>query len=196
MTTLRNQKKRATRRALAEAAATLVLEGGTEALTVARITARAEVSPRTFHNYFSSTQEALLDFSVVVLETLAAEIRDFPEAMTATEVIEEIMLAGLGAEGVKLYSVMSIFRIGEALDSLNRAPAYKEKFEGIFDTFVDGLHPRLPDLERWEVKVVLHAAASAAVVALKEIRSLNDDTDLETRRNYLRRAFAVLRGIR
>ncbi|WP_301988820.1 TetR/AcrR family transcriptional regulator [Corynebacterium tuberculostearicum] len=67
MTSLREEKKRATRQAMADAAARLVLDGGTEAATVSGITATVGVSPRTFHNYFSSVADALLSFSTDVL---------------------------------------------------------------------------------------------------------------------------------
>ena len=58
MTSLREEKKRATRQAMADAAARLVLDGGAEAATISGITAAVGVSPRTFHNYFSSVADA------------------------------------------------------------------------------------------------------------------------------------------
>ena len=59
---LREEKKAATRRAISEATAALVLEEGTAAATVARVSERAGVSARTFHNYFADIDEALEEF--------------------------------------------------------------------------------------------------------------------------------------
>ena len=57
---LRERKKLATRRALSDAALRLTIERGLDNVTIEDITAEAGVSLRTFRNYFSSKQEALV----------------------------------------------------------------------------------------------------------------------------------------
>ncbi len=66
---LRDRKKAATRAALAEAAAELAREHGLHAVTADAIAAQAGVSTRTFHNYFTSKEEAVF----VHLERLIEE---------------------------------------------------------------------------------------------------------------------------
>ena len=57
---LRERKKRATRHALSDAALRLALERGPERLTVEEISEAVGVSARTFFNYFSGKEQALL----------------------------------------------------------------------------------------------------------------------------------------
>ena len=57
---LRERKKLATRSALHEAALRLVAERGLGGVSIEDIADRADVSPRTFFNYFSSKDDAVL----------------------------------------------------------------------------------------------------------------------------------------
>src|SRR5690606_38316689 len=57
---LRERKKQATRKALREAALRLALEHGPDNVRVDDIAEAAGVSPRTYHNYFSSREQAIV----------------------------------------------------------------------------------------------------------------------------------------
>ncbi|WP_158888950.1 TetR family transcriptional regulator [Amycolatopsis anabasis] len=75
---LRERKKLATRQALSDAALALALEHGLENVRVEDIAAEAEVSTRTFRNYFSSKYEALAARHLDRARRAALELRERP----------------------------------------------------------------------------------------------------------------------
>lgn len=81
MAGLRERKRATTYAALRTAAIGLSLEHGPEAVTVEAICARAEVSPRTFFNYFPGKDEAVVGWS----ETESAWFADTIEARPPSE---------------------------------------------------------------------------------------------------------------
>ncbi|WCN84396.1 TetR/AcrR family transcriptional regulator [Micromonospora sp. LH3U1] len=77
-TGLRERKKAATRLALHEAALHLAADQGIDAVTVEAIADAANVSRRTFSNYFSSKEQALFHGDTMRLHRLLQLIREQP----------------------------------------------------------------------------------------------------------------------
>lgn len=76
---LRERKKLATRTALAQAAWRLTIERGYEHTRIEDIAAAAGVSARTFGNYFSGKDEALLSVGVDRGARMVAALRAWPD---------------------------------------------------------------------------------------------------------------------
>jgi AcrR family transcriptional regulator len=94
---LRERKKQDTRAALARATLELAAEHGVAAVTVEQIAARAGVSYRTFFNYFSGKEEALLrpdDGDVPFAPRLRAQDPGLPPLEAARRALRE-QLSGL-----------------------------------------------------------------------------------------------------
>lgn len=92
-TGLRQVKQRETRRALSSAAQELVLERGLDDVTIEEIAAAAGVSVRTFANYFSGKDEAVVGVDAAMLGELADELRDRPQDERPTEALRAVLLA-------------------------------------------------------------------------------------------------------
>ena len=197
MASLREAKKEATRRALADAAARLALSGGSDAVTVGAIAEAAGVSARTFHNYFTSAADALLYFTADVLEQFSAEVPDlFPEARGVTELFESIVLDSLGDQQTELHSLLpSLFRVGEALDNLSSSSEDKRKYDAVAHGVLDAFHARFPARDSFEVAVLLQASAGAAIVALKENSTHQLTNDSVGAKELVKRAFSTLRTV-
>lgn len=75
---LRERKKLETRRAIRQSALDLALEHGLENVTVEAIAEGAGVSSRTFFNYFSSKEEALVTDTAKVSDRLRPLLADRP----------------------------------------------------------------------------------------------------------------------
>ena len=88
---LRERKKLATRAALSWAALSLATERGLENVLVEDIAAKANVSSRTFNNYFSSKEEAIVAISTDRIAGIVAAFRARP----ADEPIWEALTAAL-----------------------------------------------------------------------------------------------------
>jgi AcrR family transcriptional regulator len=99
-TGLRERKKRETHRALSQAALELVGERGLEHVTVSDIAAAADVSERTFFNYFSCKEEAVVGVEESVLDELAEEVRRRPDGERPIDVLRAVLFAESDSRGM------------------------------------------------------------------------------------------------
>jgi len=88
---LRERKKAETRVAIAQAVLFLALGRGLDAVTADEIAAAANVSVRTFHNYFGSKEEALVAAWVSEFEVYVQALRDRPADEPILDSLEHVL---------------------------------------------------------------------------------------------------------
>lgn len=116
---LRALKKQMTRASISTAALDLALEKGFDQLTIDEIARRAIVSPRTFSNYFSCKEEAVVaagnQYWVDVLERLADRpLDEHPLESMRTLLVE----ATTATDEADLQRAIRIMRLGRQVPSL------------------------------------------------------------------------------
>lgn len=101
----RARKKLATYRALAAAARRLTLERGLETVTVEEIADEAGVSPRTFFNYFSCKEEAIVGADRTLLVALADRVEKRPASEDPFSALLAVLAAGEDSEVARRWTV-------------------------------------------------------------------------------------------
>lgn len=94
---LRERKKLATRVALSAAALRLAMERGLEQVRVEDIAAAADVSLRTFNNYFASKEEAFVYLALDRANRIGAILRDRPSAEPLAVALTQAFIAQYAA---------------------------------------------------------------------------------------------------
>jgi AcrR family transcriptional regulator len=87
----RERKKAATRRALQEAALRLVAQRGFDRVTVEDIAEAADVSKRTFFNYFSTKEQAVLGGVPGTRETIRQSLASRPADESPLQALEAVL---------------------------------------------------------------------------------------------------------
>ena len=98
-TGLRERKKAETRAAISQAVLRLALERGLDAVTADDIAAAANVSVRTFHNYFGSKEEALVAAWRSEFQVHVDALRDRPADEPILVSLEHVFARHRGQRG-------------------------------------------------------------------------------------------------
>jgi AcrR family transcriptional regulator len=178
MTGLRERKKVDTRRALSDAALELAFERGLENVTRDEIAARADVSLRTFNNYFANKYEAVAYRQAERVRRSIEIFRRCPPEVPLWTAIAEAVLQPLeddfrNARGIE-NSVPSRAQLAETRKLVTITEIRDALAKGLFDEWVEAIaertatdvaHDMYPRLVAATVRAVGDAAMEAYVVA-------------------------------
>jgi AcrR family transcriptional regulator len=178
-TGLRERKKAQTRRALTAAAIRLSIERGSpDRVTVEEISEAADVSPRTFFNYFSSKEDAVLGVDPERRTELRAELELRPADEGPVEALRAALLST--AEDIDENAELWAQRLQLVHDHPSLSAGYVASFADFERGMVEAMAARLdldPDADLYPALVVA-TALTIMRVTVKHWQATDADTPL------------------
>lgn len=187
---LRERKKAETRTALSVAAMRLATERGVDGVTAEDIAAEANVSVRTFHNYFRGKEEAILAPYHALIDIVSDELRQRP--------IGEHILDSLEHLAVRLVSRDIEVPDHQAADieALWRSPRMASHRPTLTADLAHRMVGVVAERTGTDPATDLYPRLVTAVAAavLLTVFECDDATDHDARAQRMREAFALLRA--
>ncbi|WP_040821763.1 TetR/AcrR family transcriptional regulator [Nocardia jiangxiensis] len=161
---LRERKKQATREALREAALRLALERGPDNVRVEDIAEAAGVSPRTYNNYFSSREQAIVAAVTAEREArVAAAVAARPPGVRLADAVIEAILTQYTDPGEHRRDALLLITTHPALRD-----AFLDATSAISEPLAAAIASRLGALDTLTAPVLAAAVAAAIRVALEQ----------------------------
>jgi AcrR family transcriptional regulator len=160
---LRERKKQATRKALRDAALRLALERGPDNVRVDDIADAAGVSPRTYNNYFSSREQAIVAAVTAERESrVAAAVAAQPASARLADAVTDAIVEQYTDPGEQGR---------DALLLITTHPTLRDTFvdtaSAIEDPLTQAIAERLGDTDQHIAQVLAASVAAAVRVALQ-----------------------------
>lgn len=161
---LRERKKRATREALRAAALRLALERGPENVRVDDIAEAAGVSPRTYNNYFSSREQAIIAAVTAERELrIAAAVVARPAEVSLSDAIIEAIVDQYADPGGHARDVLVMITTSPTLRA-----SYADTVAVNEGALTEALIERADGMDRLTAQVLAASVGAAAKVALQD----------------------------
>ncbi|MGX9921665.1 TetR/AcrR family transcriptional regulator [Streptomyces sp. NPDC002248] len=161
---LRERKKQATREALREAALRLAMERGPDGVRVEDIAEAAGVSPRTYNNYFTSREQAIVSAVTADREArIAAAIAARPAGVRLAEAVTEAVAEQYAHTGEREERALLLITTRTALRE-----AFLDSTTGIEPPLTTVLAARLGDSGAPTARVLSASVAAAVRIALED----------------------------
>lgn len=192
----REEKKALTRSRLATASVELLLTQGDEATTVAAIANMADVSTRTFHNYFARREDAFLEFIRGIFAEKAAMVREAPSEVPLLTVLKDLYRQSASRPTDALDSPLSLMMVAQHV-AMVLAPEDRDEVFQIVQPMASAIAERSPGLDPFEVVLVLDMTHAAVASALRHtLDELGEDSpEIPARMDtYVDRAFERIAG--
>ncbi len=162
-TGLRERKKQATRKALRDAALRLALERGPDNVRVDDIADAAGVSPRTYYNYFSSREQAIVAAVTAEQEArVAAAVAARPATVRLADAVTDAIVEQYTNPGEHSRDALLLITTRPTLRD-----AFASTASAIEHPLADAIVGRLGDTDRYTARVLAASVAAAVHVALE-----------------------------
>lgn len=189
---LRARNRERTVQRLQQAAWDLVAEHGFDAVTAEAVADRAEVSRRTFFNYFPRVELVLQEPMRATIASLVDRFAARPHDESFGDSLAAVLTEPFGAEVLR----KAVIVFGQAPDSPSARYFLMEAQAAEVAQIAQALLDRDPDIDPMYAQVVAGAVMSAGLVAtvtwLEQSRGVIDDTTRRLHLDLLRQAFAHL----
>ncbi|MCD0443975.1 TetR/AcrR family transcriptional regulator [Glycomyces sp. A-F 0318] len=163
-TGLRERKKQATREALRRAALRLALERGPENVRVDDIADAAGVSPRTYNNYFSSREHAIVAAVVEDREErIAAAVAARPATVRLSEAVADAVVEQYTNPGDEARGAMMMITTSPGLRS-----CYVDAAESLTGPLTRAIIERAPGTDPIAAEVLAAGVGAATKIAVRE----------------------------
>ena len=160
---LRERKKQATREALQAAALRLALERGPENVRVEEIAEAAGVSPRTYNNYFSSREQAIVaGVAADRAAHVAAAVTTRPAEVSLGAAVIDAVVGLYADSGDHPHDALLMIAASSALRA-----CYVDTVTTIEGPLADAILERGRGIERLTAEVLSAGVGAAAKVALR-----------------------------
>ncbi|MFI6596660.1 TetR/AcrR family transcriptional regulator [Nonomuraea sp. NPDC050536] len=186
----RERRRAAKRHAIRMAAVRIALDQGLEAATVEAISAAADISPRTFFNYFASKDDALVMQSPVSPDEMIEALEQRP--------LDEPVLRSLRIIAKARAEIfMPVFAGMEQFQELlRRHPELASRTavtnqQKVMERVVDVIERRLGDGDRLRARLVMIGTFGATFSAVLEFLAGTTEGSID---ELLDRAFDLLEG--
>lgn len=160
----RERKKQATRCAIKDAALRLALERGVDDVTVEEITEAADVSPRTFFNYFSSKEEALVGEAAEAEQEIRDALARRPADEPALAMLRAVLTQTWGAHLDRAERETTLARQRLVRQNPSLLPRQLAKFAAVERTLAEAVAQRLGARQEDDTRPALLAALAVTVV--------------------------------
>jgi AcrR family transcriptional regulator len=161
---LREHKKQQTVAALRTAALRLALDRGPENVRVDDIAAAAGVSPRTYNNYFSSREQAIVSAVIAERESrVAAAILARPAQVRLSDAVIDAVVEQYADPGGLAPEVLVMITTSPALRS-----SYAETVAMAGDALTEAIIERTDGIDRLTAHVLSASVGAAAKLALTD----------------------------
>jgi len=189
---LRERNRRRTAARLEQAAWELVAEHGFDAVTADAVAERAEVSRRTFFNYYPRVELVLQERMRSTIAVLVDRFVDRPVDEPVPQSLSEILVEPFGADLLE----KAVLVFGQAPSSVAARHFLVETQAAEVAQVAQALLDRDPDTDPMYAQVVARAVMGAGYVAtmawLDQSRGVVDDDTRQLHLDLLRQAFAHL----